>query len=684
MIIKLHNNYNKYQKYKLKYLNLKYNKLNISQSVPFYNNFNQYGGTNNILEAHLIYPTDFSYLKNIYGNSFLITKFTAINDYLLSNLLKNFKNKINKLEIELYLNDDLLNIEKQIEIEIKPPLDKPNHLIKILFIINKLNIIIYKIEKLDFEFNLKLTSNDAISYELLSNQIISIIIIILNLLNKFNKILNQFNLLKENFKKNNAKKKVDLSTLKNINILINVTNLLILNVNLNIPIDLEYINTFIQNFKLENINLFFTLYLAIFFKNKIDHLILPSLVALIYDKIKPILFESSDKQTDLIEITNLNYRNLVLTDTFFEENYNNVDFFLIYLTGENKIDIINIEFNMNIINVEINKEKTHDEIVEQKKKEELFKKQRTGEDKLIVTIELKKYIILDDVILLLIKNKSSKINLKEYMDFFIIKLKNDVIKIDTIYQIINDNNKQGEISDLCKNLHIPLNIIELFKNKSEPIFNNDLNKNLLCNENIEFESKIKSIVFEDNESNKIDKQIYSLIHNKINFIDMFHIFFVSEIKKNININEIDFNSLNNYIIVATTLDLFFKNNKKIFYNNTNEFHAEENLLNFFKETDKPIDNIYIIKFSYNEEHLRNLLNNIITQEKFNSFLITQCGLPCNSCLELIKKNIINNIYYSNYYGTITKLDNSINKTYTTNGIIFNKYDDYFYNLYEEL
>ena len=178
-------------------------------------------------------------------------------------------------------------------------------------------------------------------------------------------------------------------------------------------------------------------------------------------------------------------------------------------------------------------------------------------------------------------------------------------------------------------------------------------------------------------NNKIINHISIMSQNSFLFkFELFHTYLLNEVKKNINILKID--SLNGYIIVATTLKLFLTK-KKLFYNNiSNYYHAEANLLKNYR---KKIDNIYIFKFLYNKEDIINLLNKKINQLEFNNKLVVQCGIPCQSCLKKLKEKNIKNILFSNDNNKIIKLNENVETTYMTPGDIFINYE-YLYKDFE--
>jgi hypothetical protein len=265
---------------------------------------------------------------------------------------------------------------------------------------------------------------------------------------------------------------------------------------------------------------------------------------------------------------------------------------------------------------------------------------------------------------------------REYIDFFIIKSQDKSNNIPLNIKLIDDiiSKNKSAIIHTCLNKYIPLNVIGLLNNK--PIINYDDNKKNIC---------IKENLIEDDKTFAITNTPTTPINNSIiNFVkkllidkklfQMFHSYLINQIKKSINI--INISELNKFIIIATSLELFFTQNI-LYYNDGNTNHAEQALLS--KHTD--ISEIYIIKFSYTEQNLLKLLNNEITQKEFNNLLITLCGIPCQSCLDIIKAKGINNIFLSNHYGEIIKLDESIEQTYRTNGDVFINFDEYLYGLY---
>ena len=270
------------------------------------------------------------------------------------------------------------------------------------------------------------------------------------------------------------------------------------------------------------------------------------------------------------------------------------------------------------------------------------------------------------------KNVSNTSNdtVKEYIDFFIIKPNDKTINIDDIYIIIKKY--KDKLKDLCNNKFIPLNIIKIL-NDEIPI-NYDNNKKKICNDKtyLNEDDKFEIILTEKINRYQIITYIKQNIEQK-NLYNIFHTYLVDNIKQNIDLLGISL--LNNYIIVATTLELFFEK-KIIYYNNGNTDHAEMLLLK-----DHPsINNIYILKFSYTTNNLDKILNNEITQIEFNNTLITQCGIPCQSCLTLLKEKSIN-IFFTNNNGHIIKLDEQTDETYRTNGDIFINYDKYLYDKY---
>ena len=80
-------------------------------------------------------------------------------------------------------------------------------------------------------------------------------------------------------------------------------------------------------------------------------------------------------------------------------------------------------------------------------------------DTISITIKIIHIINKDEIIILLVYNK---IDDKEYIDFIIIGPLNKLITINKIYDIIINN--KSEISKLCINKLIPLNVIGILKN----------------------------------------------------------------------------------------------------------------------------------------------------------------------------------------------------------------------------
>ena len=401
-----------------------------------------------------------------------------------------------------------------------------------------------------------------------------------------------------------------------------------------------------------------------------------------------IIYKLKNKFKNNPDYESLIYIKLNIIQNFFESNKKIIKNYNIYINKLNEIfnDKISIEYldeyyqellsliikkndSKQIAN--INCKQTIDEIIDDTINDTIdenpLKKLKTD---LIILITIKIIHIINEngIIILLIYNKID--NDKEYIDFFIINTLINSITINTIYQIIITN--KIKISELCINKLIPLNIISILKNNS--YINYEENKKKICDNEIQLNEYISKI-----DISKITTQ-YQILNYINNIIDnnklynMFHAYLIEQIKKNINI--LNINSLNNFIIVATTLELFYNSNK-LYYNNGNSEHAEQLLLT----DNNNIDNIYIIKFSYTDSNLNKLLNEQITHNDFNATLITQCGIPCQSCLNLLKQHNINKIFYSNNYGEIIKLDNILNETYTTKGHIFINYDKFLYEKY---
>ena len=113
-----------------------------------------------------------------------------------------------------------------------------------------------------------------------------------------------------------------------------------------------------------------------------------------------------------------------------------------------------------------------------------------------------------------------------------------------------------------------------------------------------------------------------------------------------------------YIIAATTFKLI--ENNIVVFSNGNDQHAESILIDLHKDIID--DNIWIIRL-------------------YNNFTIGS-GLPCQQCVDKLRKNKVKNIYFSINNNLYSNLDiNKSTTTYTTTGYKLLNIDKYLYDDY---